>query len=247
METARNFFQNVIDSKSATDEIRKAAMEETNLIAGLSPIATETLIPTPEISLASPPPTVASTVFPTSTTVSSTSIPVPELQIILSAVNLRSGPGTQYDAIAYLEKGAIVTVIAKNQAGTWYNVELENGDRGWLSQVVSKPVNPALMTRIPVAVTVPALQTTISSPMPSVTLLPTSTYPPTLLPTLLPSPTFQPYPGSTATLLPTGTFSAPTPAVSSPTPTIVVTPPTATVTIVATQPPTATAEITPTP
>lgn len=47
------------------------------------------------------------------------------------ALNVRSGPGTNYRVIAVLEKGDIVTRIG--QSGKWFKVSTSNGADAWVS------------------------------------------------------------------------------------------------------------------
>ncbi len=199
LENAREAFQMVVDSQSATDEIREGAAQEIRFISDLTPTPISTtalpiITPTPTFALLSSP-----MLIPTPTTTRGPLTPVPELRIIVAYATLRSGPGTNYNLtdLDYLEQGTVVLVLAKNQDGSWYNVELANGTHGWLSKEVSEPVSPYLMTRVPVALTIsatllPTLQLQPTEPPP--TAPPTATLLPTATPVLLPTapPTIEP-------------------------------------------------------
>ncbi|MBR1560967.1 MAG: SH3 domain-containing protein [Clostridia bacterium] len=56
-------------------------------------------------------------------------------------VNVRRGPGKQYDTIGYLDKGDLVTYLnssKKDDRGvTWYKVRV-GGREGWVSSKYSK-------------------------------------------------------------------------------------------------------------
>ncbi|MGI6317544.1 MAG: N-acetylmuramoyl-L-alanine amidase [Dethiobacteria bacterium] len=46
-------------------------------------------------------------------------------------VNIRSGPGTDYDRLTQVSKGTSLIVLA--ESGSWLQVELPGGDRGWIA------------------------------------------------------------------------------------------------------------------
>lgn len=48
------------------------------------------------------------------------------------AVNVRTGPGAQYNSIAVLGSGTAVTLIGRNADATWTKVRLSNGIEGWI-------------------------------------------------------------------------------------------------------------------
>ncbi len=63
-------------------------------------------------------------------------------------VNVRGGPGTNHDIVDILEPGSGVRIVSENEAGDWYQVRLDEGERGWVSarllQIVNQPpVAPA--------------------------------------------------------------------------------------------------------
>jgi hypothetical protein len=50
----------------------------------------------------------------------------------LESVNIREGPDVSFSAFVALNPGTGVQVIGQNEDGTWYEVELDDGDRGWV-------------------------------------------------------------------------------------------------------------------
>lgn len=94
----------------------------------------------------------------------STPIIVPDegkyMQVICSTyVNLRSGPGTSYDAIARLHNGDIVKLL--DLSGTWSHVSY-NGQEGYVSS--------SLLTSVETATAVPSGQPTVTpTPTPTAT------------------------------------------------------------------------------
>lgn len=47
-------------------------------------------------------------------------------------VNLRGGPGTNYDVVGQLNPGAAYRILAKNEAGDWWQVDKGNGESAWI-------------------------------------------------------------------------------------------------------------------
>lgn len=97
---------------------------------------------------------------------------VPELRAIDNYVNVRNGPGTEYLVISTLNLNQTAPVIAKNNWGDWFVIELPGGAKGWVHNSVTVPVSTLAMAQIGVAVTIPA------PPPPT----PTATYTPTPVP-----------------------------------------------------------------
>lgn len=50
----------------------------------------------------------------------------------VNALNVRSGPSTQYSIVKKLAKGVQVTILAEQ--GTWYKIQLADGTLGWASK-----------------------------------------------------------------------------------------------------------------
>ncbi|GAB5493955.1 MAG: hypothetical protein Phog2KO_41700 [Phototrophicaceae bacterium] len=50
-----------------------------------------------------------------------------------SRVNVRSGAGSEFEAIAGLDPNVRVRIIGTNEAGDWYNIVLPNGGEGWVA------------------------------------------------------------------------------------------------------------------
>ncbi|MCB0107936.1 MAG: SH3 domain-containing protein, partial [Caldilineaceae bacterium] len=47
-------------------------------------------------------------------------------------VNLRGGPGTNYDVVGQLDPGTNYRILAKNDAGDWWQVDKGNGETAWI-------------------------------------------------------------------------------------------------------------------
>ena len=157
--------------------------------------------------------TAASTPTATSTsTPMTTNTPaLPAFRLTRDA-DLRGGPGDDYPLVGQIAAGEVVTVIGRDAAGAWFNVQWDDG-RGWLPRDAGELTDAAGATRVPVAGTIPPTATRPTE-TPTLTLTATPT------PTLTPSPTRTIPPTATATRLPTPRPTLlPTPLPSSPTPT----------------------------
>lgn len=87
-----------------------------------TPLPTFTFTPSPT----TPPPSATNTMAPT---------PTPTVVGIIQSiqrVNIRNGPGVDFDAFESLPPGTGVQVIGQNAEGSWYNIRMENGDEGWV-------------------------------------------------------------------------------------------------------------------
>jgi len=62
-----------------------------------------------------------------------------EARVNVSSLNLRTGPHVSYTAVAYLMDGERVKLVGRNRAGTWAQIELYNGYRGWVNARYLQP------------------------------------------------------------------------------------------------------------
>ncbi|NWF69478.1 MAG: SH3 domain-containing protein [Chloroflexi bacterium] len=142
--------------------------------ATLAPIVSMTprFTATPEITR-TPPPTFTYTpsITPIPPTPSNTPTPtmtpvVTGIVASLQRVNVRSGPGETFDAFTALDPGTGVTVIGTNDDGSWYLIEMENGDQGWISARLLRVEEPP--TPFPTATATPNLTALfLGTPLPT--------------------------------------------------------------------------------
>ncbi|MCA9971080.1 MAG: SH3 domain-containing protein [Anaerolineales bacterium] len=76
--------------------------------------------------------------------------------VTTGALNVRSGPGVQYGAVAVVYSGQTVALLGRNGDGSWVKAQLAGGQQGW--------VNAALLTAN-VAVSTLAVLDTSSTPI----------------------------------------------------------------------------------
>ncbi|MCC9077113.1 DUF3048 domain-containing protein [Litorilinea aerophila] len=95
--------------------------------------ATISLLPTPTPT---PRPTATPTASPTpEVSPSPTPYQEPTGQVNADVVNLRSGPGTQYNIIGRVRRGDTVTIVGRNETGSWLRVCCPAGEaiQSWIS------------------------------------------------------------------------------------------------------------------
>ncbi|MCA9975630.1 MAG: SH3 domain-containing protein, partial [Anaerolineales bacterium] len=116
-----------------------------------------------------PQPTTTQTATPPSSP-TTTETPLPMLRITAQSTNLRSGPGAIYPSIGILLQGEIVTIVARNQDSSCYNIMLADGQTvGWVAASVSDSVAGDSLLNISIALTIPArpTNTPTNTPIPA--------------------------------------------------------------------------------
>ncbi|MCB0184268.1 MAG: SH3 domain-containing protein, partial [Caldilineaceae bacterium] len=146
-------------------------------------------------------------VLPALPTPTFTPEPVAQLTIGAQTINVRQGPGTNYDVIGLAEAGATFVVLGSNGDGTWWQIDYGNGV-GWVFGDLAQrnEIAVAVVGDIPLPPTstftpVPA-DTATNTPLPPPEL-PTNTPVPAAPPSNTPEPpTATPVPPPTATVTP---------------------------------------------
>lgn len=107
-----------------------------------------------------PSPTSTNTAMPTATPTATATATPTVFAVVRSQlrVNVRGGPGTDHDIVNILEPGSGVQIVSENEAGNWYQVQLDDGERGWISARLLQVVNP------PPTLPAPAVGTAAASP-----------------------------------------------------------------------------------
>ncbi len=80
--------------------------------------------------------------------------------VLTSVLNLRAGPGANFDVVTRLLSGDTMDVIGRNAGNTWVQVKLANGTTGWVSTrfvAVSLPITTYPQTS-PTGITTPPYQ-----------------------------------------------------------------------------------------
>jgi eukaryotic-like serine/threonine-protein kinase len=192
--------------ESRTDDLPVVAVVETET-ATATAVSTPTATHTPTPS-ASPSPTATATATATATHEAAAGQEEPFLlEVTLSSVNLRQGPGINYPTAGTLSRGEQVEIIARSQHGDWYLVALSDESTAWISARVTQPATPFDSEQIPLAATIPAppTATPTNTPPPTATHTPPPPPPP---PTPVPP---SPVPAATATPIPPEPTAEPTP------------------------------------
>lgn len=63
--------------------------------------------------------------------------PLATIQSTVTFVNVRSGPGTEFDVIGTLGFGQIAAIVGRNASGDWLRVQTARYD-GWISRIVAQ-------------------------------------------------------------------------------------------------------------
>ncbi len=135
---------------------------------------TETNAPVAEV--VTPEPADAEAPAPTATPAEAVATPTPQAAqaTVSQAINVRGGPGTNYQIIGASQPGESFTIKGKDPTGAWWQVDY-NGRDGWLfGQLVSAQNTDA----VPVAQNIPAPPPPTATPVPQPTQPPAATQPP---------------------------------------------------------------------
>jgi uncharacterized protein YraI len=143
----------------------------------------------------------AATPTPTSTPATpSPTVPTTPSLTTKTDLNVRSGPGTQYDLLGLLPAGVTVEIIGRDEARQWWQIRFSPAEDG-IGWVAADPAfsTTANVDNVPVAQAPP---TPTGTPTPTNTPVPSTSTPtltsvpasptPTDTPTLTPTPTGQP-------------------------------------------------------
>lgn len=119
----------------------------------------------PDDTPASPAPATDDTLLPVVTTEpedtppptptpSSTPTPLPATGVIKEdSVNVRSGPGQNFDRVVKLVKGEKVTILGRTDASDWYQITTVNDQEGWVSgdfvEISGDPQTIVVVTDLP--------------------------------------------------------------------------------------------------
>jgi uncharacterized protein YraI len=122
---------------------------------------------------------------PTNTPLPTDTPPAKSLVKATDLLNVRGGPGTAYDLAGALQKDETAEIIGKNPEGDWWQVQLANGQQGWVfGQLVSTSGDTA---NIAVATNIPPEPTAAPVPI-AVAEAPTTAPAPEAQPTEAPTP-----------------------------------------------------------
>ncbi|NOZ72439.1 MAG: SH3 domain-containing protein [Chloroflexi bacterium] len=106
----------------------------------------------------------------------------PQVEVTANTVNLRGGPGTNYPRLGKVVKGTKLDIIARNQAGDWFQIKTAEGKTAWI-------INDKRWTRPLAEVGAIVIAQNIPTPPPTPKPRPTNTPAPTNTP--VPSYPFQ--------------------------------------------------------
>jgi hypothetical protein len=130
-----------------------------------TPVPSRTPLPTFTLTPSNTPlsPTPSNTPTPTATP------PITGIVASLQTVNVRQGPGIEFNAIIALTPGTGVMILGQNEDGRWLNIRLDDGREGWISAALLR-VNPT-PTLVPTATPSPDMTAlALGTPLPTAVL-----------------------------------------------------------------------------
>lgn len=138
-----------------------------------------TFTPTAAAQVAAQPAPVVDASPAVASTDATTAEPTPTPRIIAVVtgplVNLRRGPGTEFDIVAAVERGAEYAIVGKNRAGDWWEVCCVDGAQAWVigefvdtdGPVDSVPITDGSSAPAPVAAAPAQAAPAASTPAPA--------------------------------------------------------------------------------
>lgn len=130
---------------------------------------TPTAISTPAPTWTPLPPLSATPIPPTPTPAppTPTLTPTPYVRVEGSVVNVREGPSIAYPIIGQVRQGDLLTLIGRNELGTWWQVCCVGGREGWISaQLVSPQGATGQIAVVPAPNLPPPTNTPVPTPTP---------------------------------------------------------------------------------
>jgi uncharacterized protein YraI len=118
-----NLLEGVVSAQSAAAPVAEVAQAPAAEAAPAAAVDAPAAAPVEATTVATP--TIAPTEAPTPT-------PQPAMAKASDIINVRSGPGTEYDLAGALQKDERVQIIGKNPQGDWWQVQLSTGAQGWV-------------------------------------------------------------------------------------------------------------------
>ncbi len=82
-----------------------------------------------------------------------TNTPIPECVVQDSDVNIRGGPGTNYNIVQVLNQGAVLQVFDRNSESSWLKVRTAADEEGWIAEFLVECSHP--IEDIPIETNIP--------------------------------------------------------------------------------------------
>jgi uncharacterized protein YraI len=164
-----------------------AAVAEQPTAAPAQPVATATEVviqaaepvsPTPETASETVSQAATPEASPAEATVEPTPEPAQLAQVqALSPMNVRAGPGTNHPIIGALQAGNSAAILAKNNSGDWWQINLPDGASGWIYAALVETVGDTTDVSVAQAIPTPPPATPTPLPQPTATPAPAQAEP----------------------------------------------------------------------
>ncbi len=167
------------DNSMVGDAVLTVSVVTLQTTANLPPTVSTPLVASPTVQAPAVSP-IPATITPTNTPqitaapAATTSANTPQVKVTNAFLNIRSGPGTNYQFIGSLKQGDVVTIIGRNADRSWWVVQSDQ-TRGWIINNPSFIVVIGNTATIPLAAAPPSPIPTLVPPTPLPPLVSTST------------------------------------------------------------------------
>lgn len=135
------------------------------------PVVEQPATPAPESPgvVAEQPPAAPAEEKPSPTPEEPTPTPEPQTARVVvnsPAVNLRGGPGTQYNLAGTASRGTELEIVGKNPAGDWWQVCCVNGQTVWIANFLVDTVGPVDSVAVASNIPAPPAPAPVAQPQP---------------------------------------------------------------------------------
>jgi len=103
-------------------------MGQPPLVVTAAPMHTDTPVPPPVVDTPTPIPIPTDTPVPPTPT-----LEPPEAVVKIDALNVRAGPGTNYDRIGQVRSGQRFDIVGRTKGGAWLQICCLQGRTGWVA------------------------------------------------------------------------------------------------------------------
>lgn len=83
--------------------------------------------------------------------------------VTTNALNVRSGPSTDYSIILTVLNGTQLTVLGRNASNTWLNVEVQEGVEGWVTRTLTDYSGISVLAATPILTPTVVLTPTVAA------------------------------------------------------------------------------------
>ena len=165
----------------------------TPILESAQPVVEQLATPIPESAAAPAEQPPAAQEEPTATPELPTATPEPQVAkavVNSPAVNVRGGPGTQYNLAGTADRGTELEIVGKNPAGDWWQVCCVNGQTVWIAGFLVDTTGPVDSVAVAANIPAPPAPAPVVQPQPQPQPAAPTPVPAPAEPTAPPAPSF---------------------------------------------------------